>query len=176
MAQLPKKQTDSKSGEGMLRWNLEMEGWESWTLLVVVLLSVSWKCLQSDGLKTWPVAFSSKPRWNLWTASHRISLFWHTTGGFSSKASPAQAGRRIKKCHASVQDRRPKSHVEMEDFKHRRASASLSPLGRGTAFPWEGSGEGCAGGGAVLGWMLSNRAGRCVAARGQLCTKSQQHH
>lgn len=142
MDQFPNIKTDPKTGQWMLHWNLEMKGWEGWMLLAVVLLPVSWKCLQSDGLKKWLVAFSSKPRWNLRTASHRISLFLHTTDWLSNKASPVQVGRRIKKCHTSVQDRKPKSHVEMEDFKHRRAAAAPCPLGRGA---WGGRCGGCAG-------------------------------
>lgn len=62
---------------------------------------------------------------------HLISLFLHTTGWFSNKASPVRVGRRIKKRDTSVQDRKPKSHAEMEDFKHRRAAALPCPLGRG---------------------------------------------
>lgn len=144
MDQLPNKRTDLKTGERMLCWNLEVKGWEGWMLWAVMLLSLIWKCLQSDGLKKWLVTFSHEPHWNLRTASLCISLFLHTTGWFSKRASPVQVGRRIK---TSVQDRKPRRHVGMEDFKHRRAAAWPCPLRRGAypAFPWEGGGEGRAG-------------------------------
>lgn len=131
MDQLPKKQTDPKKGEGMLEYGGEG-----------VKRLDTFGCFLSAGSACKVMAWKS----DLWHpqaspaeifGQHHISLYLHSTGLFSNKASPVQVGRRIKECHARVQDRKPKSKVEMEDFKHRRAA-----VGR-----------------EVRGWVLCNRAG-----------------